>query len=245
MTFYKSLIPFDIFATDEPISIDLPYQNADHHRNIFKEAIYRRDARCWVHKDLAAITLLTARLLSKRYDWSLQIKDCLRTSDSQTAMIETDVSKANPHWFEEPRLLSPPGAGAHPRAMAIDVCALYSDSSQVNMGTPFDWMDEKSARNYNDFPDEILENRKKLEEAYLQSAEYLKQNIIPLPEEWWDFRFGGDIYEQYAPLSDADIPPQMQMTNEIDNNIDDLPLSHFEKLAEEIRSLIHKADENI
>ncbi len=245
MKFYHLLLPFQIFIPDEPIKIDLAYQNADHPRNIFKTAIYHPDATCWAHKDLAAITILTARLLKKRHNWALQIKDCLRTSDAQAAMAETDIVKANPHWKEPPRLLAPPGAGAHPRAMAVDVCALYSDGSQVNMGTPFDWMEPSSARDYTDLHPDHIENRHKLEQAFVQSAEYLKQPFIPYAAEWWDFRFTNEHYNQFDALEDKNLPPQMQMTNKIDNNIENLSLDHFETLAQEIRSLIHKADESL
>ena len=245
MDFYKTLIPFDIFLEGEPIKIDMVYKNADHPRNMFKSSIYHPDARCWGHKDICAISLLAARLIKKRHNWILEIKDCLRTSDSQAAMAESDIAKANPQWANPPRLLAPPGKGAHPRAMAIDVCPLYSDGSQVNMGTPFDWLEASSARDYTDLHDDHLENRENLETAFIQSAKFLKQDFIPYSAEWWDYRYTNEFYTQFDALEDAILPPQMQMTNKIDNNIDDLPLSHFEKLAEEIRSLIHNADESL
>ena len=242
---YTRLIPLDLFLNNEPIKIDLAYQNADHPRNIFKTKIYHQDARCWAYKELAAISILTARLVSKRYGWKLQIKDCLRTTDAQKAMEKTDIVKANPHWMEKPRLLAPPGAGAHPRAMAVDVCALYSDGSQVDMGTPFDWMEPSSARDYKNLHSDHLENRHRLEHAFIQSAAYLKQDFIPYASEWWDFRYTQAFYSIFDALSDKDLPPQMQMTDKIENKIEDLPLAHFETLAEGIRTLIHNADENL
>jgi len=246
MDFYKTLIPFDIFLNDEPIKLDLVYKNADHPRNIFKTALYHQNAQCWAQKETAAVTILAARLLKKQHNWSLQIKDCLRTSEAQAAMQETDIVKANPHWQVSPnRLLAPPGKGAHPRAMAVDVCALYSDGSQINMGTPFDWIEPDSARSYTDFHQDILDNRQKLEKAFVESARILKQDFIPYPDEWWDYRFTQDIYNQYEAQEDKNLPPQMQMTNQIDNNIENLPLSHFETLAEEIMTLLHNADENL
>lgn len=243
-TLYTHFIPLDLFLDDEPIKIDLPYQNADHPRNIFKTKLYHDDARCWAYKDLAAITILAARIVSKRHDWELQIKDCLRTTDSQAAMAQTNIVKANPQWMQQPRLLAPPGAGAHPRAMAIDVCALFSDGSQVDMGTPFDWMEPASARDYSNLHADHSKNRQQLEQAFIQSALYLKQDFIPYPAEWWDFRYSNTYYSQFDAMSDKNLPPQMQMTNLIKNDIKNLPLSHFETLAQEIRTLIHNADEN-
>ena len=51
-------------------------------RNIFGEALYHEQARFWAHKDLAFITLLTARKLNQDHGYSLELKDCLRTIDA-------------------------------------------------------------------------------------------------------------------------------------------------------------------
>jgi len=168
------------FLSSEPIAIDLAYADANHSRNIFDEALYHDKARLWAHKDLAKIILLTARMLHKKYNWTLELKDCLRTSNSQQAMQETALVKAHPEWREGPsRLLAPPGAGAHPRAMAIDVCVLDNDGNEIDMGTPFDHLDHESARDYIHFPEQILRNRKNLEDAFTQSAETLKFPFLP------------------------------------------------------------------
>ena len=89
------LIPLDIF-TSESVKTDVVYANADHPRNIFDTAIYRSGTRLWAHKDLATITLLMARQLNKKYGYVVEVKDCLRTTDSQAAMQETDIVKAHP-----------------------------------------------------------------------------------------------------------------------------------------------------
>jgi len=235
------LIPMDQFLSSEPIAIDLAYADANHSRNIFDEALYHDKARLWAHKDLAKIILLTARMLHKKYNWTLELKDCLRTSNSQQAMQETALVKAHPEWREGPsRLLAPPGAGAHPRAMAIDVCVLDNDGNEIDMGTPFDHLDHESARDYIHFPEQILRNRKNLEDAFTQSAETLKFPFLPYSAEWWDFRFPYDYYIEYEALQDEDLPPQMQMTDKVDNNIANFDQEHFDKLAEDI---LYRVDE--
>lgn len=236
----------DIFAGHEPARIDLVYANAQHPRNIFGEALYHDKAKFWAHKNLAAITLLAARILNKKTNWVFDLKDCLRTTDAQTAMGQTAIVKANPDWLEEPnRMVSPPGNGAHPRGMAIDVCVLDSDGNEINMGTPFDDMVPEAYRNCNTLSDEILENRKILEDCFMAAAKSLKQEFLPLPAEWWDFRFPASTYRHYEALSDKDLPPQMQMTNRIENGLKDFDDSHFQNLADEIISLIDKHDENL
>lgn len=241
------LIAFDIFLDKEPIAIDLVYARADHPRNIFDTALYLPAARLWGHKDIVAITLLTARQLHRKYGYTLEILDCLRTSDAQQAMQETDIVKAHPHWCQDGpmRLLAPPGHGGHPRGMAIDVRVLDANTQEVDMGTPFDYMEPSSARNYQEFSEEILNNRKILEEAFVSSAKALDLPLLPLPSEWWDFRFPADYYNQYAPLSDADLPPQMQMTNKTNNNLNDFPDGHFERLADTLIHLVNQKDGNI
>ena len=235
------LIPMDIFIGREPIKIDLVYAQKNHPHNIFNTALYHDKARLWAHKDIAAITLLTARKLNKSHGYILEIQDCLRTTNSQQAMQETEIVKANPQWCEEPdRLLAPPGAGGHPRAMAIDVSLIDAAENIVDMGTPFDTMTEQSHRNYEGFSKTILENRKHLENSFSQSAARLNHPFLPLPSEWWDFRFPPEFTKQIEPLSEADLPPQMQMTDKIDNNIPDFPQEHFDKLAQEIINIVNE-----
>ena len=236
------LVPMDIFTEIEPIAIDLVYAKADHPRNIFDDAIYHNTARLWAHKDIAAITLLTARILNQKQNWILELKDCFRSVDAQTAMQETDIVRAHPEWCTDgpDRLLSPPGKGAHPRGMAIDVCVTDNDNL-VDMGSEFDQMDEKSARDYSDFSTEILQNRNNLNMAFTESADALNLPLYLVASEWWDFRLPSDIYNEYEPLSDKNLPPQMQMTQKIDNGIADFDDTHFTTLADQIRTLVDKA----
>lgn len=241
--FLEHLIPMDIFTACEPIKIDLVYAQKDHPHNFFKEVIYQKNSKLWAHKDLAVIILLTARKLYQDHGYILELKDCMRTFEAQAAMQETKIVKANPQWMKQPDpLLSTPGARSHPRAMAIDVCVYDSDNKEVDMGTHFDFMGLESHREYTEFPQEILNNRKILENTFMQSAEKLKFPFLALPSEWWDFRFPAAYSEKFEALCDADLPPQMQMTQQIDNNIPDFPQEHFDKLAEDIITIV---DENI
>lgn len=233
----SDLIPLDIFI-DEPIKTDVVYTNADHPRNIFETAIYRPNTRLWAHKDLTAITLLMARRLNNEYGYVVEVKDCLRTTDSQAAMQKTDIVKAHPEWMEEPMMLSPPGGGAHPRAMAIDVCVLNKDGVEVDMGTPFDDMSNKSYRSCTDLTDEQLNNRKVLETNFVKSAEELGFKLLPISSEWWDFRFYPEFTDQIEPLNDNDLPKQMQQTKQVENGLQDFDEEHFKNLKQEILNQI-------
>lgn len=236
---YTDLVPMDIFVEREPIKIDLVYAQANHPRNIFNTALYHYKARLWAHKEIAVLILLAARKLNKQHNYTLEIQDCLRTVDSQEAMHATELVKANPQWCTSPnRLLAPAGAGGHPHAMAVDVRVLDADDQELDMGTQFDTMTEQSHRNYTEFSANILENRKILENAFMDSAKTMGAPFIALSSEWWDFRFTGAYLENLMPLRDVNLPPQMQMTQKIANNIPDLSQEHFDKLAEDIITIV-------
>ena len=62
----RDLVPMDIFR-DEPFAIDIVYAQATHPENIFGTAVYHKDARLVLHRDLARIVIATARTLNKRH----------------------------------------------------------------------------------------------------------------------------------------------------------------------------------
>jgi len=199
------------------LKTDLIYADAAHPlNNTFREAIYRADATMWIHKNLAEIVMLAAR---RANDHALRfvLTDCLRTVDAQARMAQTVIVKANPHWTAPgPKmLLSLPGGGAHPRGMAVDIYLEDRDGHTIDMGTQLDHFstdpsDNPAARDY-PFPPQIMANRKLLENFMVDAAKDLGGEIYPLPSEWWDFRFPAHVYEQYAPLSDKDLPEHMKM----------------------------------
>lgn len=226
------LIPMDLFERDEAIRTDLVYASADHPENIFGIALYHRNARLSLHKDLARVVLLLSRHLYRNHGWTILLKDGLRTIEAQKAMVETDTVRKNPHWLEEPRLVSGPGQGAHPRGMAIDVSLEQANGEPVDMGTVFDAMVPESARAYDGFSPAILQHRQILERAFLKAAETLSLPMHPLTSEWWDFRFPASYSSRFAPLSDADLPPSLRMRDPAHGPA--RPEPDFEQLAKNI-----------
>ena len=220
----SDLIPLDSLTAAHPVKIDLVYAQPQHPDNMFKTGIYRPDARMWGHRELVEIILAAAQICFKKTGWIFEIKDCLRTVEAQELMRQTPIVKANPQWLEEPgRLLSPPGRGGHPRGMAVDIILIDKNGDEVDMGTPFDFLTEDrgnnpAARNYTRFGDDetrnqrILYHRRVLEESMMQAATEAGRPLLPLPQEWWDFRFPYDYSNLYAPIYDAALPPEMRMT---------------------------------
>ena len=235
------LVPMDLFADGQSLAIDLIYQKNEA-PNIFG-VVYRKDAKLWLHKDLARIVVLAAQMIHEKTGLRCILYDGLRTVEAQALMGQSPIVQKNPHWLEEPgRLLSPPGAGAHPRGMAIDMSLQTADGYNVDMGTTFDFLAENASAESNpahrDHPyisAEARKNRIILTEAMIGAAAQLEIPLAPLPQEWWDFRLPADVYNQYAPLSDAELPPQMRLAEmAITNDLQDFPASYFKDLKRQI-----------
>lgn len=212
------LIAMDSMAGDTPLRIDIVYAQARHPENIFGLALYRPDARLWLHRDFADIVIRAAASCYAETGYVFVLKDGLRTIEAQAMMQETDIVKANPHWTQEPnRLLSPPGKGGHPRGMAVDIVLETESGTLVEMGTRFDHLSKDPAvnpakRGFAGISKAAKTNRETLENFMVKAAQDLNRPMLPLPSEWWDFRFPGSYSEKYAPLSDRDLPEDMRMT---------------------------------
>jgi len=211
----SDLIVMDEFVADGALRIELAYAQEDN--LLFDERIYRKDARLWLHTALADIVVQAARLVKKQ-GFRLVLYDGLRTTDAQSRMLDTQAVKNNPHWLEEPRLLSPPGAGAHPRGMAIDCSLETLDGELLDMGTAFDFLSNDPSpeanpahREHPHHAQDVMNNRGILDEAMIEAASLCDCELLLLAQEWWDFRLPPSIYEAYEPLSDGDLPPDIRM----------------------------------
>lgn len=216
----KSLSPNDFiclndYATEAPFRVHLDYAHDDN--LAFGERIYKTDATLWAYKPLGELTLQACKAIHRDHGLHMVIYDCLRTTTAQEKMLHTKRVKDNPHWLEEPRLLSPPGAGGHPRGMAIDISLETADGVLLDMGTPFDYLSEDSSpetnpahREHPHLTQQVRANRKILDDAMMSAASALGIELLPLPQEWWDFRLPPHINEQFAPLSDQDFPKEMR-----------------------------------
>jgi len=215
-----ALVPMDSFAGEYPLRVELVYAQAGHKDNMFRQAIYRPEARLWLHKELAAIVKRASKLVFEQHGYKMLLFDGLRTTDAQEAIAETAIVKAHPHWLTGPeRLFSPAGKGGHPRGMAIDLTLETEDWEELDMGTAFDALPTGGAgpetnpahRDSALISAEAGHNRDILTGFMMLAAKELDLPLQPLSVEWWDFRFPADYYGQYAPLADADLPEEMRM----------------------------------
>lgn len=214
---HDKLVVMDDLMQDHPFKIDVVYAQANHPENLFGQALYAPDAKLILHKYLAEIVVAAAHYARDRHGATFVLMDGLRPVEAQQAMQETPIVQRNPHWCEGPsRLLSPPGKGGHPRGMAIDVVLEDENGDRIDMGTPFDYLSEDrdnnpAARHYEGFSEAIQRNRKMLETCMMDAAKDYARDLLPLPAEWWDFRFKAGFYNDYAPVHDKDLPEHLRM----------------------------------
>lgn len=97
------LVDMSAQESAHPYRVEVAYACDDN--LLFGQQIYRSDAHLWLHQDLADIVSKAAADLNDQ-GYCLILYDGLRTVDAQAAMLETRAVKENPHWLEEPRLLS-------------------------------------------------------------------------------------------------------------------------------------------
>ncbi len=205
----------DRLAPENAFRVQLAYARDDN--LLFGERIYRPDARLWLHEELAEVVAMAASACFENYDLRFVLYDGLRTIDAQEAMLHTERVRNNPEWLSE-NLLSRPGMGGHPRGMAVDIGLENEKSELVPMGTDFDFLALDSSpgknpahRDYKNLSQEARRNRAALTSSMLGAAKKLKVQLLPLPQEWWDFRLMPDYFNSYAPLADEDLPPDMRM----------------------------------
>lgn len=238
----NDLLCLDAYQDHFPVKIQLVYA-VGAPPNIFGQ-VYHENAKLWLHKELAQIVLLASLLIKKEKGWSLILYDGLRTLEAQEAMSQSDIVKNNPHWLQEPgRLLSPPGAGAHPRGMAVDLSCLDEQGELVDMGTEFDYLAENSNENRNPahrsyihLTETVKNNRDTLNQVMGQAAETVNIELLMLPQEWWDFRFPPHIYEQFEPLADEDLPADIKMCTKPDQKTFSQKPYYDDSFAKKIKS---------
>lgn len=178
---------------------------------LFSERIYKKDAKLWLYKELAQIVCCAAQKCYEKHNMRFVLYDGLRTIEAQETMMRTKRAIENPQWMTEPRMLSLPGSGGHPRAMAIDIGLESENGAVIDMGSNFDFMGEESHREYPHLRPETKQNRAILDNAMVQASQNLDIGLTLLPEEWWDFRLPKAFYQKYAPLSENDLPEEMRM----------------------------------
>ena len=93
------------------------------------------------------------------------------------------------------RYVADPAKGSrHNRGCALDLTLCDSTGAELDMGTGYDEFTERAAATYTDLPENILANRRLLEQIMNAAG------FDVLPSEWWHFDLRG--WEKYAILNE-------------------------------------------
>ncbi len=152
--------------------------------NFTGRILYASDALYARH--VVADALVKAQELARSYKLQLKIYDAYRPLSVQRLM-----------WSIVPdeRFVADPAKGSrHNRGCAVDLTLCDMQGNEVDMGTGYDEFTEKAAATYNDLPDEVLRNRRLLDEIMS------KAGFTVLPSEWWHFDIIG--WERFAILNE-------------------------------------------
>jgi hypothetical protein len=83
----------------------------------------------------------------------------------------------------------------------------------------------------------VLANRQALEDYMIRAAKICGQDLLPLPSEWWDFRFPKDRVNAYAPIREADLYDYMHVTQAPVPDLPDALIRHCQRLMQEVDQL--------
>ncbi len=152
--------------------VDMRYATPD---NFTGKQVYECN-RCFL-REATARKLAKAEAELKKMGFGLKAWDCYRP---------LSVQKIFWALVPDPRYVADPAKGSkHNRGTAVDVTMVDSRGNEVAMPTPFDDFTTRASRNDDNFPSEVLKNRKILENAMKNAG------FEPLPSEWWHFDDNG------------------------------------------------------
>ena len=166
------------------IGVDLRYATPD---NFVGRDLYSPLDCAWLHRDgAAALERAVAALRARRPELSLLVLDALRPQRVQERLW------AALEGTELTQYLAPPARGSiHSFGMAIDITLVDANGRELDMGTPFDDLSERShpvleeqllARG--ELSPEHVVNRRVLREAMSEAG------WLGITREWWHFDAG-------------------------------------------------------
>ena len=167
------------------IRYDLRYAGRD---NFVGADLYSPFDCAWLHRDAAQrLEEAVARLASSRPDLQLLVLDALRPQRVQERMWKslegTDLTQYLAH---------PSRGSIHSFGMAVDVTLVDAGGRELDMGTPFDDLTERS----HPVLERELLAKGELAQAHIDNRELLRDAMtgsgwLGITREWWHFD-GGD-----------------------------------------------------
>jgi zinc D-Ala-D-Ala dipeptidase len=180
----------EISPASHDVRIALKYATAD---NFTGKSVYRKDARCYLNADAAAL-LTKAVALAKTQGYRFLIYDAFRPREAQWKLWE---------HTPDPGFLADPAKGSpHSRGAAVDLVLCRWDFTPLDMGTAFDAFHSRSHHGCLDVNPEAQRNRLLLMGIMTSAGWDFYRN------EWWHYQLfnARALYPLYA---DADAPTRI------------------------------------
>ena len=173
----------DITGINKNIILDIKYATKD---NFLKEAVYPQ-ARCYLVEEVALkIDSIQSELECQGL--GLKIFDGYRPFSVTKKMWEI---------LPDDRYVANPKNGSrHNRGAAVDLTLVDSAGTELEMPTKFDDFTEKAAHAYEDLPEQVIKNRRRLKDIME------KYGFSAIKSEWWHYDLRN--YQKY-PILDISI----------------------------------------
>ncbi len=161
----------DVSQTNPTVILDLKFATAD---NFTGEVLYSSPT-CLLLK-IVAESLAEAVQEFESLGYKVKIWDGYRPPKVSAKLWEL---------MPDARFIADPkdGGSRHNRGCAIDLTLIDAHGNELDMGTCFCHFSERSYRDYQDLPAEVLRNRKFLETVME------KHGFVGLKTEWWHFDY--------------------------------------------------------
>ncbi len=166
------------------VAVDLRYAGP---HNFAGRSLYGNLDCAWLRQEAAqALQTAAAWLAQQRPGWQLLVLDALRPQRAQEAAWQIVAGTPGQDYFANPARGS-----IHSWGMAVDVTLLDTTGQEVDMGSPFDEMDEIS---HPELHQELLACGRLLPQ-HVAHRELLRQAMAQagfagIPNEWWHFDLG-------------------------------------------------------
>lgn len=180
----------EITPASHDVRIDLKYATRD---NFTGKAVYRKDARCYLHADAAELLKKSVEL-AKTQGYRFTIYDAFRPTEAQWKLWE---HTPDPHFLADPRKGSP-----HSRGAAVDLVLCHYDFTPLDMGTPFDAFHPRSHHGNLEIHAQAQRNRLLLMGIMTSAGWDFYRN------EWWHYQLF-NARARYPLYADADAPTRV------------------------------------
>jgi zinc D-Ala-D-Ala dipeptidase len=175
----------EITETTHDVLIELAYASAN---NLTGKPIYRH-ARCMLLAPAEA-ALRRAVVLASQLGLRLKIFDAYRPPEAQQVLWD---------FLPDPMYVADLKRGSHhSRGAAVDLTLVDAQRTELDMGTGFDAMTERSHHFRDNLPHDVQRNRMLLI-GIMHAAGFMH-----IPSEWWHYQLPDAM--RYQLIADADNP---------------------------------------